>query len=275
MTLDGRRVRYLHAGSGPPLLLLHGLLGYSFSWRFNLEALAAGREVFALDLPGTGFSERVPGMDCSLRAVARRSLRFMEMEGIPAADVVGTSHGGAVAMMMAAMGAEQGAQRVRRLVLVAPANPWGQGRRLLIRLLGTALGAGLFRRLEARLTALRRPFLARMYGDPRRIPLGTLEGYLRAYSIPGTLDYVLGIARGWPRDVRELERLLPRIRHIPTLLIWGSRDRVVPLRSAQGLRSALPQAELVVLDGAGHLPYEEMPQEFNRVLTGFLEGRAT
>jgi 4,5:9,10-diseco-3-hydroxy-5,9,17-trioxoandrosta-1(10),2-diene-4-oate hydrolase len=274
VTVEGRRVRYLHGGSGPPLLLLHGLLGYAFSWRYNLEALAKVAEVFALDLPGTGFSERVPGLDPGLGATAERVLRFMDEAGLGAADVLGTSHGGAVALTMAALGAGQGRQRVRRLVLVAPAHPWSRGRRWLIRLLGTEWGAGLFRRLEPRLGFLRRPFLARMYGDARRIPSGTLEGYLRSYTIPGTMDYGLDIVRTWRAEMGALEALLRAAPQVPTLLVWGSRDRVVPLRSAARLQRALPWAELKVLEGAGPLPGEEMPQEFNRAVADFLQRRA-
>ncbi len=119
ITLDGARMRYLYAGSGPALLLVHGLLGYSFSWRFSIPTLAQHATVYAVDLLGTGFSDRPPDLDCSFRASAQRLLRFMDTTGIANCDLLGTSHGGAVSMMLAALAPE----RIRRLILVDPVNP--------------------------------------------------------------------------------------------------------------------------------------------------------
>ncbi len=71
VTLDGVRWRYLRAGSGPPLLLLHGFMAYSFSWRFNMEALSQHFTVYAIDLPGCGFSQRTDNPECSLNSDAK------------------------------------------------------------------------------------------------------------------------------------------------------------------------------------------------------------
>src|SRR5580698_4979258 len=101
MDFDGARMRYLRAGSGPALILLHGLLGYSFSWRFTMPALAPYATVYAPDLLGAGFSDRAYALDYSLRATAKRVVRFAEQLGLPSLDLLGTSHGGAVAMMSA------------------------------------------------------------------------------------------------------------------------------------------------------------------------------
>src|SRR5438445_11387942 len=90
------------APSGAALILLHGLLGCSFSWRYTMPALAPYATVYAPDMLGAGFSNRQPVLDCSLRAVAQRLLCFVEKLGLSRFDLVGTSHGGAVAMMAAA-----------------------------------------------------------------------------------------------------------------------------------------------------------------------------
>src|SRR5258708_2315736 len=102
MDLDGARMRYLRAGSGPALSLLHGLLGYSFSWRYTLPALAPYATVYAPDLLGAGFSDRPHGIDHSMRGTALRVLRFAEKLGLRSFDLLGTSRGGAVAMAAAA-----------------------------------------------------------------------------------------------------------------------------------------------------------------------------
>jgi pimeloyl-ACP methyl ester carboxylesterase len=268
-TVDGLRMRYLCAGAGPPLVLLHGLIGYSFSWRFNLAALAPHATLFAVDLPGMGYSDRSATMDCCLSAAAGRLLRFFDEMKIESADVLGTSHGGGLAMMLAAMAPE----RVRRLILVAPVNPWSRHGRLLAPALARLPGGGRLQPLLVRLGLLHRFLLRRQYADPRRISPGTLEGYRAAFQIPGTLDYARRILHGWRGDLRELERILPRIAHIPTLLVWGSRDGVVSPASARPLLRNFARAELVTLEGAGHVPYEEVPEEFNRAVIAFLTRR--
>src|ERR1700756_4242134 len=132
MDFDGARMRYLRAGSGPPLILLHGLLAYSFSWRYTMPALASYATVYAPDLLGAGFSDR-PAIDHSMRATALRVLRFAENLGLESFDLLGTSRGGAVAMCAAAecMAARKPSLRLRRLVLVCPVNPYSaHGKRL-------------------------------------------------------------------------------------------------------------------------------------------------
>mgnify|MGYP003946249201 CR=1 FL=1 len=70
-------MRYLRAGLGPPLILLHGLLGYSFSWRYTIPALAEQATVYAVDMLGVGFSDRPAGLDCCLRSCAERLLDYL------------------------------------------------------------------------------------------------------------------------------------------------------------------------------------------------------
>lgn len=264
--LDGHRMRYLCGGSCPPLLLLHGLLGYSFSWRFALPLLAEKATVYAVDMPGVGFSDRPPDASGSLRAQAERLLRFMDGVGIASCDLLGTSHGGAVAMMAATLAPE----RVRSLILVAPVNPWSAHGRRLARLLGSAPVSWLLLRCEPLLGLVHDILLRRLYGDPRRISPGTLAGYSAPFRIPGTLNYGLGIVRSWNRDLEELESALPRIADIPTLLLWGSKDRAVNPASAELLRQQFRDCQLEVFDGVGHLPYEEVPETFNSSVIAFL-----
>src|SRR5215813_13300455 len=99
--IAGGRMRYLQAGSGRALVLVHGLMGYSFSWRFTLPALAPHATVYAIDDLGAGFSIAPEGMDCTMRAAAERVLQFVDAAGITDFDLLGTSHGGAVAIMAA------------------------------------------------------------------------------------------------------------------------------------------------------------------------------
>ncbi|HEY7616709.1 MAG TPA: alpha/beta fold hydrolase [Terriglobales bacterium] len=266
-TIDGARMRYQRAGSGPPLILVHGLLGYSFSWRFNIPVLAEQATVYAIDMLGAGFSDRCPGMDCTFQGCAARLLRFVEHLGISSFDLLGTSHGGAVAMTAASM-ARPG--QVRRLILVDAVNPYSPHGRFLTSFLSGRIVSFLFRALFPRLTVAHPYVLLRLYGDATRIAPGTLEGYSKPFAIPGSLEYGLKVISTWVTDLRELESILPKLAEIPTLILWGNRDKAVNPASALLLRQHFRNSQLLVFDGVGHLPYEESPEEFNRAVIQFL-----
>lgn len=271
MDLDGARMRYLRAGSGPPLVLLHGLLGYSFSWRYTLPALAPYATVYAPDLLGAGFSDR-PRIDHSMRATALRVLRFVEQLGLSSFDLLGTSRGGAVAMAAAAecVSGETARLHLRRLVLVCPVNPYSPHGRWLAPFFGTRFGAGVFRWGIGRMPSLFPYWHGRLYADRKNIPPESLEGYTAPLAVPGLLEHALGIVRTWSADLRELELLLPKLAPIPTLLMWGDKDPAVYLSSMTPLARHFRNARTVVFPGVGHLPYEECPEEFNRELIRFL-----
>jgi pimeloyl-ACP methyl ester carboxylesterase len=287
MEIEGARMRYLRTVSqhqpkrarskvrqSPPLILIHGLLGYSFSWRYTMPALAPYTTVYAPDLLGAGFSDRPPGLDNSLRATARRLLSFIAGLGISSFDLLGTSHGGAVAMMMAAECAEATEHshglRLRRLVLAEPLNPFSSHGRWLAPFVGGPLGTALFRLLVAPTHFFYPLAHARMYGDRKRIPAGAIEGYMAPLAIPGLFEHALGIVRTWTPDLRQLKAALPKLADFPTLFIWGSKDEAVPVSSAVPLAKYFHHSETVIFPGIGHLPYEECPEGFNRALIEFL-----
>jgi pimeloyl-ACP methyl ester carboxylesterase len=271
MDVEDARMRYLRAGSGRALILLHGLLGYSFSWRYTMPALAPYAAVYAPDMMGAGFSDRPIGIDHSMRGTAKRLLRFIAALGISSFDLLGTSHGGAVAMMAAAecLRGNTGLQ-LRRLVLVAPVNPYSAHGRRLAPFFGSDFGAGLFRLSIARMNFLYPYWHARMYGDRKRIPPGALEGYMAPLAKPGLFEHALSIVRTWSRDLRELETTLPKLASIPTLLMWGSKDTAVYASSAEPLAKVFRNSKSIIFPGIGHLPYEECPEEFNQALIEFL-----
>lgn len=271
VTLDGVRWRYLHAGSGPPLLLIHGLMAYSFSWRFNMEALSRHFSVYAVDLPGCGFSQRTDAAQCSLASDAEGVLRFMEHFGMEQADVVGTSRGGGLAIVLAALAAQRSmTHRIRRLVLVTAINPWSSYGRLLTRLLSTAMGGFFVTHVLPKQRWMMLRYLRKLYGDPRRIAPGTIEGYTAGLEVPGSFEHILCIVRSWHGDLALIEQSLPAISELPTLLLWGSCDTAVYPESAHALQRRLQNSALVRLDGVGHVPYEEVPDDFNRVICDFL-----
>jgi pimeloyl-ACP methyl ester carboxylesterase len=272
MEIDGARMRYLRAGYGPPLILLHGLLGYSFSWRYVLPALAPYATVYAPDMLGAGFSDRPHGIDHSMEGTAKRLVQFAEYLGLGSFDLLGTSRGGPVAMAAAAQcpESESGKPYVRRLVLVCPVNPYSRHGKWLAPFLASRLGAQGFRWVVARMPFLFPYWHARLYANRSKIPSGSLEGYKAPLTIPGLFEHGLSMVRTWTADLRKLETLLPQIATIPTLLMWGSKDAAVPVSSMEGLSRHFRDVQKVVFPGVGHLPYEECPADFNQALIKFL-----
>jgi 4,5:9,10-diseco-3-hydroxy-5,9,17-trioxoandrosta-1(10),2-diene-4-oate hydrolase len=264
--VGGAKVHYQRAGTGRPLLLLHGLVGSAKNWRRNITFLSRDSNVYAIDLFNMGESERVPGLDAGLEATADRLAACMDALGLNEADIAGHSHGGAIAMMFAA----RHPGRVRRLILFAPANPFCDLGKQLISFYQTRFGMWLARLIPFLPRMLKATALSRMYGDPRRVSKGVLEGYTDHLHVPGTVDHVLQIVQRWFVDMSLLRSALAGLAEKPTLLIWGDRDRAVGLKSARELQRTLPKSSLLVLPGVGHIAFEEMPDVCNQAMRDWL-----
>jgi pimeloyl-ACP methyl ester carboxylesterase len=210
----------------------------------------------------------VPKLDVSLKATADRLVELMDAKGMGQADIVGTSHGGSVALMLASLHPE----RVRSLVLHAPANPFSDVADPLIRFYRTALGRWFASRVPTVPASVQSLALGRMYGDATRVRSGSLERYIGSLRVPGTVSYILSILDRWEMDMAALEAALPSLRKVPTLLLWGDRDRAVSLRSGERLAQYFDHAALIVIPGAGHLPHEEVPVAFAGAINSFLGG---
>jgi pimeloyl-ACP methyl ester carboxylesterase len=267
--IDGARVHYQRAGSGRPLLLIHGLVGSAKNWRRNIEDLSHDATVYAIDLLNMGESDRIPGLDASLEATADAVARWMQAVGLETTDVAAVSHGGAVAMMLAARHPE----RVGKLILFAPANPFCNLGHQLISFYNSRPGRWIARSIPFLPKFIPTIALGRMYGDCRRVTSEALHGYTDGLATPGTIDHVLQIVRRWHVDMGQLRSMLPQLATRSVLLLWGDRDRAVGLASAQHLQSVLPLSQLRVVPGAGHLAFEEMPEICNHAMREWLASR--
>jgi 4,5:9,10-diseco-3-hydroxy-5,9,17-trioxoandrosta-1(10),2-diene-4-oate hydrolase len=263
----GARVHFLHAGTGEPMLLIHGLVGSSANWRNNIEALAQHASVYAIDLLNMGKSQRVVGLNAGLRAIANRVTRVMDALDLAEADIVAHSHGGAVALMLAALHPK----RVRRLILFAPANPYCHSTDPIVRLYSTPWGRLLAWLLPYLPAPIQRIALGEMYGGADRVVDRCLEEIVDGLRSPGTLRHVLCVLRCWFAERAKLRTVLGRVKRIPTLLVWGDGDCTVSLSSAFKLHRKLRGSELVVVPGGGHSVFEETPEEANRMMIDWLD----
>jgi 4,5:9,10-diseco-3-hydroxy-5,9,17-trioxoandrosta-1(10),2-diene-4-oate hydrolase len=263
----GARVHYLHAGTGRPMLLIHGLVGSSLNWRNNIDVLAEHASVYAIDLVNMGKSQRVGGLDPRLRATANRIIAVMDALNLAQVDIVAHSHGGAVALMLAALHSS----RVRRLVLFAPANPYCRSSDPVIRTYSTPWGGFLARALPYLPKPVQRIALGEIYGGSDRVVDSCLQEVVDGLRNPHTLRHVLCILRCWFSERAKLKTAIGRVKKIPTLLVWGDRDCTVSVNSAVKLNRKLTGSELVVVPGGGHAIFEETPEEANRIVLEWLD----
>lgn len=235
MALAGHAVRYEASGRGRPVVLVHGLGGSARWWRSTAAELSRDRRVIVPELPGFGHGRG--GRRFALRDAAPVLGGLLEHLGHERADLVGHSFGALVCMAVAATEPE----RVRRLVLVAPpvrtASP---------RMVGNVL-----------------PVIRTLLRLPRAGALTLLSDFatkspialLRAAGEILALDGDPGLGAEPP---------------VPTMVLWGSRDAIVPMGGAGWLAETLPRARVVVIRGAGHIPMIDRPDAVNRTLRRFL-----
>lgn len=265
----GVRVHYLEAGEGdaPAIVLVHGFAASNFVWHDALVPLAgAGFRVVAPDLVGFGFSDKPRDGEYTIEGQARAVVRLMDALGIGRAALVGSSYGGAVAAVCALDYPE----RVRRLVLVGAVSNNEIKRRLVARL-GSVRGVGeVFTPfvLDARHLRKRRRLRAQTARDGRAYDELRVRAQMRPLKAANTQRAILQTLRQW--DASRVEREAGRITQ-PTLLVWGEHDRDVPLRHGERLHALIPGSRLSVLDECSHLPQEERPAEFARLVADFCE----
>jgi pimeloyl-ACP methyl ester carboxylesterase len=270
-------MRYLHLLPGDPhplpaVVFVHGLMGYSFSWRHNLEFFARQREVCAVDLLGMGYSDRpeAGAADFGLEAAASRLLRLLHSLGCSQVDLVATSHGGAVAMLAASKDRSSSQPMIRRLALIAPANPFIPETHVQLASFLAPFGRMFSNGLASCGAAVQGQAMGQMYSHQSRITPETSAGYAVNFGDARSYEYVQEVMQSWQADMRLLEAALPSIASMPVLLLWGADDETVSASSGLELLKCFSHAEFVVMPRVGHLPYEEAPAEFNRCLLQFL-----
>lgn len=266
--VNGLRVRFWAAGeAGTVLLLIHGLGASIETWKDNVQVLARNHRVYALDLPGNGRSDK-PSPPYSLADLARFVREFMRIEGIERASLVGHSVGGAVSMQFAIQFPEQ----VDRLVLV---DNFGLGKEvsLLLRLLTLPRIGEWLSRPSRKGTA---QLWEEAFFDPALVTEEWVELYYELDCLPGNQESMLATLRSLAtlRGIRDevlalIRDNLERIT-VPTLVVWGQQDSLMPVEHAQVAQSGIPGAKVHIFDRCGHMPQMEHPEAFNALVREFL-----
>jgi 4,5:9,10-diseco-3-hydroxy-5,9,17-trioxoandrosta-1(10),2-diene-4-oate hydrolase len=262
------RTRYWTLGEGePPVVLLHGLGGYIENWQGNLRALARVRQVYALDLVGSGRSDK-PRVEYSIPYLTEFVRRFIASLRIGRATFVGESMGGIIALRLALDVPHQ----VEKLVL-AGSGGLGNGVSIFLRLMSLPVLGELLSRPSRSGTA---QFLRLLFENEDLIAEEWIEEDYEMASLPGAQRAMLSTLRsmvtiwGGRGDVHgPLCERLGEI-EVPTLIIWGAQDRILPVEQAHRAARDLPDARLHVLDPCGHVPNIERAEAFNALVTDFL-----
>ena len=268
--LHGQPVRYRRAGSGPLLVLVHGITSSSRTWERVLPLLAERHTVLAPDLLGHGSSAKPRG-DYSLGAYASGLRDLLVALGEPPATVVGHSLGGGIAMQLA----YQFPERVERLALVASGG-LGTEVNVLLRaatLPGSEYVLPLLLRRELRSAAgTVAGFLGRVGWKPSADLVGMAEG-LASLGDDGARRAFVHTARSIldlsGQRVSAQDRLY-LAEGLPSLIVWGARDPMIPVSHARAAHAAMPGSRLEIFDDAGHFPFNDDPVRFARVLSGFV-----
>lgn len=263
-TIDGMQVRYVRAGAGSPVVLVHGIASSLSTWREVFLPLAREHDVVALDLPGFGGSA-IP-KDLSAESYPGVVTGLMDRLQIPRAAVVGHSMGGAVALLVAATSPD----RVTRLALIDAAgldlSPGGQP--FLIRAAGWPVVEWTLNHLPLR-RVLVRAGLEQVFYDDGRVTDERVEDYFAPLARPGAAAALASLARSGHRLAPVVPAVVPRI-GVPTLVLWGREDGWIPVAHAQRFVDLIPGARSVILDHCGHIPQEERPGEVIPLLLQFL-----
>ena len=261
LQLHGHRVIYSSAGEGPVLVLVHGLLDSSRTWRKLAPVLALSHTVIAPDLLGHGESDGPTAVDYSLGGHAGMLRDLLDALGHRRVTVVGHSLGGGIAMAFAYHYPE----RVERLALISSG---GLGRGVSPALRAATLpGAGaVMRTVGARpVVAIGRGLCATLAAIGLRQPARNALELVRTLERLGDsgrrgafLNTVRAVIDGHGQKVSALDRL-HLVRGIPVLVVWGTNDHVIPVEHVELVRDTLPDADIVLLDGIGHTPHLSQP----------------
>lgn len=256
-------------GSGAPVILLHGLGATTYTWRSLVPALSLWNELFLLDLKGFGRSPKPRDGKYSVHNQADIVYKFILDHDLQHVTLVGNSFGGGVALVVALNLIENSPDWLSSLILI-DAAAYKQPLPGFIRVMRTPIVRSILHHFPPAKRQLK-SILELAYYDQKKVSESAVEEYSKPLNMPGGKYAILQTAKQIvPPDIAELARRYKNIK-VPTLIIWGRHDKIVPLWVAQKLNEDIQNSKLAIIENAGHMPQEETPEEVLPLIEEFLE----
>jgi pimeloyl-ACP methyl ester carboxylesterase len=269
VTVKGTRIAYLDIGDGPPVILVHGFGGSMWQWEYQQASLAPRHRVITLDLPGSGLSDK-PDLAYTPDEMVAFVLGVMDALEIQKAAFVGNSMGAGLAIGMAVAHPE----RVDRVVLIS-GLPKGVREKLtgplIRRAVETSAPVWLLRFgnwLAGRWVT--ENVLKEIVHDHSRLTPAVIERSVRNRARPGLIRAAMAAARNLPLWEQGFALRIGEISR-PTLVIWGTEDKVFPPEVGHELKNTIKGASIALVPKAGHIPQWEQPEAVNALLVAFLK----
>jgi pimeloyl-ACP methyl ester carboxylesterase len=261
-------LHYEAYGQGKPVIFLHGLGGSLYTWRHLVGPLAPHYRLIVFDLKGAGKSPKPFDDKYSMFDQAELIYRFIRQNDMHDLTLVGHSFGGGVALLVALKLSQQNPSRLSRLILIDTVS-YPQKLPGVIRMLRMPLVGWLGLYLIPDKTKVRN-MMESMYYDDSRINPADVEAYAAPLTLPGAKYALRQTARQIiPDNIDEIIGTYPRIK-VPTLIIWGREDKIIPLENGVRLHHAISTSQLVVIERCGHDPPDERPEEVEAAIVKFL-----
>lgn len=254
-------------GTGDPILCLHGMGGSTFSWRHFIAPFSRNNKLILVDFKGCGKSPKPRDTRYSIHDHANSIYQIIIEEDLTNLTLVGNSLGGAVALILAIRLAKETPGRLAKLILIAS----GGDKKFLpshLKLIRGFFGTPIMHLSPSKFAA--RMVLRYCYHDKTKTTREQVEAYSEALAHAGGRHALLQTARQCiPEDVDEIAAEVNKIT-VPTLLLWGRQDAVMPLAVGELLHAAIPNSTLEVIEECGHIPQEEKPEETIALISKFL-----
>ena len=256
-------------GKGDPILALHGLGASIYTWRKLVEPLQKDHKLILVDLKGAGKSPKPHDNRYSIQEQADLIFQFIREHDLKNLTLMGNSYGGAVSLLVTLKLNEEKANRLSKLILIDSGGyneslPWH------LKLLRTPiLGWLAIHIMPPKCSA--RTVLRYSYYNKSLITKEQIAAYAEPIASPGGRYALLKTAQqAIPKDIDKLIAQYPNIT-IPTLILWGREDKVIPLKIGRKLDAAIPDSTLLIIEKTGHVPQEETPEETTRHILRFLD----
>jgi len=264
---NGHSIYHIEKGQGEPLILIHGFGSNHFTWSRVLAPLSQRYRVIAPDLLGFGFSDK-PDIEYNIDLFTRQIVFLMRELEIDSAYVGGNSMGGRITLHLAYLAP----QRTQKILLLDAAaydlrEDEDHSRPFLLQLATVpCLGEGLSA-FQSR--GRMRGMMETAYADPDKVTEDVVDAYYRPVTMEGGSRAALSLLRGG-FGIPPVAQEVPSI-ETPALVLWGAEDTWIPLSNGERMHRELPNSELVVFEGVGHVPQEEAPEQTAEAMLEFLK----